>query len=62
VWCKTDKKPSSEPFLINIMGRTQRAISEVYGDLIEQNKWGLISTLKKQNQWCKAGEPEEEKH
>ena len=48
---------------INIMGRTKRAISEVYGELKERaKKWGLTSTLKKQKQWCKAGDPEEEEH
>ena len=44
---------------INIMGRTKRAISEVYGELKEV---GLNITLKKQKQWCKAGDPEEEEH
>ena len=48
----------------NIMGRTKRAISEVYGELKERAKEvGLnINVEKKQKQWCKAGDPEEEEH
>jgi hypothetical protein len=49
---------------INIVGRTKRDISEVYGKLKEreQKKLGLTSMLKRQKQWCKAGDPEEEEH
>jgi hypothetical protein len=48
---------------INIMGRTKRAISEMYCELEERAKdVGLISTLKNQKQRCKAGVPEVEEH
>jgi hypothetical protein len=45
------------------MGRTRRAISEVYGELKERAKEvGLNINVEKQKQWCKAGDPEVEEH
>jgi hypothetical protein len=48
---------------INIMGRRKRDISEVYSELKERAKEvGLNINVGKQKQWCKAGDPEEEKY
>ena len=45
------------------MGRTKRAILMVNRELKEKAKEvGLNINVEKPKQWCKAGDPEEEKH
>ena len=48
---------------INIMGRTKRVISDVYGELKERAKEvGLIINVDKTKQWCRTGDLEREEH
>jgi len=48
---------------INIMGRTKRATSAVYGELKERAKEvGLIINIEKEKQWFKAGDLEREEY